>query len=175
MRAKLKLPWRYFRNVNWVMMNMWMWLWNMYLWWLQTICGDIKSITKHKRHVMIMNCRMEGWLPYDDKVKDNASVLSPSPTSAVTFRCISGIPNRSHLIIVIWTGWQLVSIAPRSILCHEYLDLVLSQFFIWFMLLRFWFWHRYSRFRYFDLTPTISDNPLSRFRFLISHFRYFRF
>ena len=35
---------------------------------------------------------------------------------------ISGIHNRSHLLIEIWTGWQLLSIAPQSILCHDFLD-----------------------------------------------------
>ena len=42
--------------------------------------------------------------------------------SAVMIRCISWIPNRSNLIIAIWTGWQLVLIALRSILCHDFLD-----------------------------------------------------
>ena len=45
---------------------------------------------------------------------------------------------------------------------------VLSRFFIWSVLLWFWFWHRFSWFLYFDLTPSISDNPLSLFRFSIS-------
>ena len=42
--------------------------------------------------------------------------------SAVTIRCIPGIPNRSHLLIAIWTRWQLASIAPWSFLCHDFLD-----------------------------------------------------
>ena len=48
-------------------------------------CGNIKSITKQKRHVSIMesfrtNCKMESWLRYGDNVNENASVLSPLPT-----------------------------------------------------------------------------------------------
>ena len=63
----------------------------------------------------------KGFLSNTDPTHTTSVYVIPW-TSAVTIRCISGIPNRSHLIIPIWTGWQLVSIAPRSILCHDLLD-----------------------------------------------------